>query len=80
MFGATFPPPIHLHGIIFLFPFWLLLEHGASMKLLVFQFLNLGQSVGLLRRVLSSLQDLYLHRTTQTLNKRTHTHKHPCLE
>jgi hypothetical protein len=30
------------------------------------QFLNLGQSVGLPRRVLSSSQDLYLHRTTHT--------------
>jgi hypothetical protein len=43
-----------------------LLEHGASMKLPVsLQFLNLGQSVGLLERVISSSQDLYLHRTTQ---------------
>jgi hypothetical protein len=44
------------------------------------QFLNLGQSVGLLGRVISLSQDLYLHRTTQIKKKRTHTHKHPCLE
>jgi hypothetical protein len=30
------------------------------------QFLNLGQSVGLLGRVISSSQDLYLHTATQT--------------
>jgi hypothetical protein len=48
----------------FLFPFWLPLEHEASIKLPVsLQFLNLGQSGGLLGRVISSLQDLYLHRT-----------------
>jgi hypothetical protein len=29
-------------------------------------FLNLGQSVGLLGRVISSSQDLYLHRATET--------------
>jgi hypothetical protein len=47
----------------FLFLFLLSLEHGASMKLSVsLQFLNLGQSVGLLGRVISSTQDLYLHR------------------
>jgi hypothetical protein len=52
---------------IFLFPFWLPLEHGASMKLPVsLQFLNLGQSVGLLERVISSSQELYLRRTTET--------------
>jgi hypothetical protein len=34
---------------VFLFPFWLPLEHGTLMKLPVsLQFLNLGQSVGLL--------------------------------
>jgi hypothetical protein len=43
------------------------LEHGASVKLFVlFQFLYLGQSVGLLVRVISSSQYLYLHRTKQT--------------
>jgi hypothetical protein len=47
----------------FLFPFWLPLEHGASTKLPVsLQFLYLG----LLGRVISSSQDLYIHRTTQT--------------
>jgi hypothetical protein len=51
-----------------IFPlFWLPLEHKAFMKLPVsLQFLYLGQSVGLLGRVISSSQDLYLHRTTQT--------------
>jgi hypothetical protein len=45
-------------------PFWLPLEQGASMKLSVsLQFLNIGQSVGLLGRVISSSQDLYLHST-----------------
>jgi hypothetical protein len=39
--------------------FWLPLEHGASMELPVsLQLLNLGQSVGLLGRVISSSQDL----------------------
>jgi hypothetical protein len=67
--------------IILLFPFLLPLEHGASMKRSVsLQFLNQGQPVGLLGRVISSSQDLYLHRTTQTQNKRIRTHKHPCLE
>jgi hypothetical protein len=46
-----------------LFLFELPLDHGASVSL---QFLNLGQSVGLLGRVISSSQDLYLHRTMQT--------------
>jgi hypothetical protein len=56
------------------------LKHAASMKLSVsLQFLNLWQSVGFPGRVISSSQDLYLPRT-QTWNKRTHTHKHPCLE
>jgi hypothetical protein len=41
----------------FVFPFWLPLEHGASTKLPVsLQFLNLGQSVGLLGRMISLLQ------------------------
>jgi hypothetical protein len=53
--------------LLHLLPFWLPLEHGASMKLSVsLQFLNLGQSVGLLGRVISLSQDLYLHRITQT--------------
>jgi hypothetical protein len=42
------PPPI----------FWLPLKRGASMKLSVsLQFLNLGQSAGLLGRVISSSQE-----------------------
>jgi hypothetical protein len=51
--------------LLLLFPFWLPLEDGASMKLSAsLQFLNLEQSVGLLGRVISSSQDLYLHRKT----------------
>jgi hypothetical protein len=38
-----------------------------------FGFLDLGHSVGLLGRVISSSQGLYLHTNTE---KRTHTHKH----
>jgi hypothetical protein len=37
------------------------------------QFLSLGQSVGLLGRVISSTQGLYLYTNTE---KRTHIHKH----
>jgi hypothetical protein len=51
---------------IFLFPFWLPLEREASTKLPVsLQFLNLGQSVGLLGRVISSSQDHFLRKTAQ---------------
>jgi hypothetical protein len=47
------------------------LEHRASLKRFVsFQFLNLRQSVGLLGRGIIPTQGLYLHRTTQTQNKR----------
>jgi hypothetical protein len=49
-----------------LFP---LLEHRAEFP----QFLDQGQSVGLLGRVISSSQDLYLYTNT---GKRTHIHKH----
>jgi hypothetical protein len=45
------------------------LEHRAEFS----QFLNQGQSVGLLGRVISSSQGLYLHTNTE---KRTHIHKH----
>jgi hypothetical protein len=55
------------------------LEHRASVKRFVsLQFLNLRQSAGLLGRVISPSQGLYL----QT-EKRAHTHtttKHPCPE
>jgi hypothetical protein len=58
---------LHFELCFFNFLFWLTLEHGASMTLRVsLQFLNLGQSVRLLGRVISSLQGLYIHRTTQT--------------
>jgi hypothetical protein len=52
-----------------------LLEHRADFP----QFLDQGQSVGLLGRVISSSQGLYLHTNTE---KRTHIHKtkHPCPE
>jgi hypothetical protein len=50
------------------------LEHTASAKRFVlFQFLNLIQSVGLLERGISPTQGRYLHRTTQTRNKRRQT-------
>jgi hypothetical protein len=43
--------------LIFVLPLWLPLEYWASMKLPVsLQFLNLGESVGLLGRVISSSQ------------------------
>jgi hypothetical protein len=65
--GVTFNLCVYACDYMFFLPFWLPLEHGASMKLPVsLQFLNLGQSVGLLGRVISSSQGLYLHRTTQT--------------
>jgi hypothetical protein len=44
-------------------------EHRAEFP----QFLNLGQSVGLLGQVISSSQGLYLYTNTE---KRTHIHKH----
>jgi hypothetical protein len=44
----------------------------TSMKLFVsLQLLDLGQSVGLLGRVISSSQGLYLY-----TNRKTHIHKH----
>jgi hypothetical protein len=53
------------------------LEHRASVKRFVsLRFLNLRQLVGLLGRGISLSQGRYLHRTTQTQNKRTH----PCLK
>jgi hypothetical protein len=45
-----------------------LLEHRAEFP----QFLDQGQSVGLLGRVISSSQGLYLYTNTE---KRTHMHK-----
>jgi hypothetical protein len=50
------------------------LGHRASMKRFVsLQFLNLRQSVGLLGLGISPTQGHYLHRTTQTQNKRRQT-------
>jgi hypothetical protein len=49
----------------------LTLEHRASVKRFVsLSFLILGRSVGLLGRGISPSQGRYLHRTTQTQNKR----------
>jgi hypothetical protein len=48
------------------------LKHRAS------QFLNLGQSAGLLGWVISPSQGLY--HTGQHKHRKTHKHKHPCLE
>jgi hypothetical protein len=45
------------------------LEHRAEFP----QFLDQGQSVGLLGRVISSSQGLYMYTNTE---KRTHIHKH----
>jgi hypothetical protein len=47
----------------------LLLEHGAEFP----QFLDQGQSVGLLGRVISASQGLYLYTNTE---KHTYIHKH----
>jgi hypothetical protein len=47
----------------------LLLEHRAELP----QFLDQGQSVGLLGRVISSSQGLYLYTNT---DKRTYIHKY----
>jgi hypothetical protein len=50
------------------------LEHKASVKRFVsLQFLNFRQSVGLLGLGISPSQGRYLHRTTQTQNKRRQT-------
>jgi hypothetical protein len=53
---------------------------AASMKLSVsLQLLDLGQSVGLLGRVISSSQGLYLYTITKKRTHNTNT-KHPCPE
>jgi hypothetical protein len=53
---------------------------AASMKLSVsLQLLVLGQSVGLLGRVISSSQGLYLYTNTEKRTHNTNT-KHPCPE
>jgi hypothetical protein len=67
---------------IFFFPLALQPQFGprpTSMKLSVSLrfFLDLRQSVGLLGRVISSSQGLYLYTNTE---KHTYTHKHPCCE
>jgi hypothetical protein len=60
---------------MFLFFLWLdspIQALAASMKLSIsLQLLDLGQSVGLLGRVISSLQGLYLYTNTEKC-----THKH----
>jgi hypothetical protein len=56
------------------------LEHGVSVKRFIsLQFLNFKQTVGLLGRGISPTQGRYLHRTSQTQNKRTQ-YRHTCLE
>jgi hypothetical protein len=45
---------------------------------LIFSFMTILQTVGLLGRVISASQGLYLNTGQQKQNKHTHT-KHPCL-
>jgi hypothetical protein len=53
---------------------------AVSMKLSVsLQLLDLGQPVGILGRVISSLQGLYLYTNTEKRTHNTNT-KHPCPE
>jgi hypothetical protein len=70
-------------GMAILFFFWLystIQGLAASMKLSVsFQLLDLGQSVGLLGRVISSSQGLYLYTNTEKRKQNTNT-KYPCPE
>jgi hypothetical protein len=61
-----FPPPLDAPTLGSLLP---LLENRAEFP----QFLDRGQSVGLLERVISSSQGLYLYTNTE---KGTHIHKH----
>jgi hypothetical protein len=65
----------HILSIIDSFIFLLLsLEYRASVKRLIsLQFIIFRQSVGLLGRRISPSQGRYLHRTTQTQNKRRQT-------
>jgi hypothetical protein len=79
--SAQFPPVqiLAFESVTYLFPPFLvaptlgsllpLLEHRAEFP----QFLNQGQPVGLLGRVISSSQGLYLYTSTE---KHTHIHKH----
>jgi hypothetical protein len=69
----------HISFLFFLISFWLPLEHGASMKLFVsLQFLNPGQSVGLLGRVISSSQDIstYTGQHKHRINVHIHINIH----
>jgi hypothetical protein len=63
------------------FPLWVyspIQALAASMKLTVsLQLLDLGQSVGLVGRVIGSSQSLYLHTNTEKRTHNTNT-KHPC--
>jgi hypothetical protein len=75
-YSNDFSSVVSFH-FLYLYSFCSHLEHRASVKLFVsLHFLNLRQSVRLLRRGISPLQGVYLHRTTQTQNKR----KHPYFE
>jgi hypothetical protein len=72
-------PAISTYGEVKVFFFFLVASTlGSLLPLLVHravfpQFLDQGQSVGLLGRVTSSSQGLYLYTNTE---KRTHIHKH----
>jgi hypothetical protein len=69
----------YYYYLFLLSPFWLPPEHGTSMKLPVsLQFLNLGQSVRLLGRVISSSQDLstYTGQNKHRINVHIHIKTH----
>jgi hypothetical protein len=74
-----------IYAYLFIYLFYSsLLPFGSLLPLwsigLIFQFLDHAQTVGLLRRVISSSQGLYLN-TIQHKHRKTHTHiKHPCSE
>jgi hypothetical protein len=72
----------HTHTYIHTYIFFVLFAPTFWSIGLIFQFLDHSQTVGLLGRVISSSQGLYLYRTTQT-QKDAHTHTHqtsmPCV-
>jgi hypothetical protein len=71
---ATSVPYTHSLSSIYVYSCCSNVKHGASVKRFVsLQFLNIRQSVGLLGLLISPSQGRYLHRTTQTQNKRRQT-------
>jgi hypothetical protein len=73
---SMFVIPLYIQ--IYIFFFLVAPTHGSLLPLLEHraefpQFLDQGESVGLLGRVISSSQGLYLHTNTE---KCTHIHKH----